>query len=267
MGHLEGITFIDSRGDGRHLITNGKDQTTKLWDIRRMTSTVNWSFISLLLSSISLFMCISLSPSLPPSSSLFFPPALITSPPRPPLIYVSLSLNTYCVFPLLLSHLSLLSLDYPLFLCFSVSFLAFPFFRSPSLQFFMSLLSLSIFSLFLSVLKSSLPHNFSLFLLNFSHNSVFNSLYIPHFFLLNFSNLSFTSLRATISLSPSLFLLSFMLLYSSHSLYCSSLYVSNSLTPISFSLHFPLPHSFSYLKLVFPLSLSLYFLTPLYTSR
>ncbi|KAJ8767549.1 hypothetical protein K2173_017618 [Erythroxylum novogranatense] len=36
MGHLEGITFLDSRGDGRYFISNGKDQTTKLWDIRRM---------------------------------------------------------------------------------------------------------------------------------------------------------------------------------------------------------------------------------------
>ncbi|KAL5097232.1 hypothetical protein RYX36_001559 [Vicia faba] len=38
MGHLEGITFINSRGDGRYLISNGKDQTTKLWDIRKMSS-------------------------------------------------------------------------------------------------------------------------------------------------------------------------------------------------------------------------------------
>ncbi|CAK9272814.1 unnamed protein product [Sphagnum jensenii] len=38
VGHLEGITFIDSRGDGRYFISNGKDQTIKLWDIRKMTS-------------------------------------------------------------------------------------------------------------------------------------------------------------------------------------------------------------------------------------
>lgn len=38
MGHLEGITFIDSRRDGRYFISNGKDQTTKLWDIRKMSS-------------------------------------------------------------------------------------------------------------------------------------------------------------------------------------------------------------------------------------
>ncbi|KAL5793023.1 hypothetical protein ACOSP7_001617 [Xanthoceras sorbifolium] len=37
MGHLEGITFLDSRGDGRYLISNGKDQAIKLWDIRKMS--------------------------------------------------------------------------------------------------------------------------------------------------------------------------------------------------------------------------------------
>ncbi|KAL2923084.1 LEC14B-like protein [Bienertia sinuspersici] len=38
IGHLEGITFIDSRGDGRYFISNGKDQAIKLWDIRKMSS-------------------------------------------------------------------------------------------------------------------------------------------------------------------------------------------------------------------------------------
>ncbi|KAK6930087.1 WD40 repeat [Dillenia turbinata] len=37
MGHLQGITFIDSKGDGRYFISNGKDQTLKLWDIRKMS--------------------------------------------------------------------------------------------------------------------------------------------------------------------------------------------------------------------------------------
>jgi WD repeat-containing protein 23 len=41
-GHLEGITFIDSRGDGRYFISNGKDQTIKLWDIRKMSSNATW---------------------------------------------------------------------------------------------------------------------------------------------------------------------------------------------------------------------------------
>ncbi|KAL6840910.1 hypothetical protein ACP4OV_029170 [Aristida adscensionis] len=37
-GHLDGVTFIDSRGDGRYLISNCKDQTIKLWDVRKMSS-------------------------------------------------------------------------------------------------------------------------------------------------------------------------------------------------------------------------------------
>jgi WD repeat-containing protein 23 len=36
VGHVEGLTHIDSRGDGRYLITNGKDQCIKLWDMRKM---------------------------------------------------------------------------------------------------------------------------------------------------------------------------------------------------------------------------------------
>ncbi|MFS7907050.1 putative transcription factor WD40-like family [Helianthus anomalus] len=39
-GHLKGITFIDSRGDGKYLISNGKDQTIRLWDIRKMSSNI-----------------------------------------------------------------------------------------------------------------------------------------------------------------------------------------------------------------------------------
>lgn len=37
-GHLDGITYIDPRGDGRYLITNSKDQTIKLWDLRKFSS-------------------------------------------------------------------------------------------------------------------------------------------------------------------------------------------------------------------------------------
>ncbi|PSN31336.1 DDB1- and CUL4-associated factor 11 [Blattella germanica] len=33
-GHMDGITYIDPRGDGRHLISNCKDQSIKLWDVR-----------------------------------------------------------------------------------------------------------------------------------------------------------------------------------------------------------------------------------------
>ncbi|KAL4432013.1 hypothetical protein ABPG77_000280 [Micractinium sp. CCAP 211/92] len=38
VGHTEGITHIDSKGDGRYLISNSKDQTIKLWDMCMMAS-------------------------------------------------------------------------------------------------------------------------------------------------------------------------------------------------------------------------------------
>ncbi|XP_014817772.1 PREDICTED: DDB1- and CUL4-associated factor 11, partial [Calidris pugnax] len=34
-GHRDGITFLHPRGDGRYLVSNSKDQTAKLWDLRR----------------------------------------------------------------------------------------------------------------------------------------------------------------------------------------------------------------------------------------
>uniref|UniRef100_A0A0N5AGR9 WD_REPEATS_REGION domain-containing protein n=1 Tax=Syphacia muris TaxID=451379 RepID=A0A0N5AGR9_9BILA len=37
-GHRDGITFIDVNDDGRYILTNSKDQTIKLWDIRRFSS-------------------------------------------------------------------------------------------------------------------------------------------------------------------------------------------------------------------------------------
>jgi len=37
-GHLEGLTHVAARGDGRHCATNSKDQTLKLWDVRKMVS-------------------------------------------------------------------------------------------------------------------------------------------------------------------------------------------------------------------------------------
>ena len=38
VGHTEGITYVDSKGDGRYVLSNGKDQTMKLWDLRKMMS-------------------------------------------------------------------------------------------------------------------------------------------------------------------------------------------------------------------------------------
>ena len=39
LGHTEGLTYIDSKGDGRYVLSNGKDQTMKLWDLRKMINT------------------------------------------------------------------------------------------------------------------------------------------------------------------------------------------------------------------------------------
>ncbi|KAF2691591.1 WD40 repeat-like protein [Lentithecium fluviatile CBS 122367] len=38
IGHTEGLTYVDSKGDGRYVLSNGKDQTAKLWDLRKMYS-------------------------------------------------------------------------------------------------------------------------------------------------------------------------------------------------------------------------------------
>ncbi|CAM9803929.1 DDB1- and CUL4-associated factor 11 isoform X1 [Lampetra fluviatilis] len=36
-GHRDGVTFIDTKGDARYLISNSKDQSIKLWDVRRFS--------------------------------------------------------------------------------------------------------------------------------------------------------------------------------------------------------------------------------------
>lgn len=38
VGHTSGITYVSAKGDGRYCISNGKDQTMKLWDIRKLVS-------------------------------------------------------------------------------------------------------------------------------------------------------------------------------------------------------------------------------------
>jgi WD repeat-containing protein 23 len=39
VGHTEGLTYIDTKGDGRYVLSNGKDQSMKLWDLRKAMST------------------------------------------------------------------------------------------------------------------------------------------------------------------------------------------------------------------------------------
>lgn len=38
IGHCEGLTHVSTKNDGRFLISNGKDQCIKLWDIRKAAS-------------------------------------------------------------------------------------------------------------------------------------------------------------------------------------------------------------------------------------
>ncbi|KDQ63158.1 hypothetical protein JAAARDRAFT_147176 [Jaapia argillacea MUCL 33604] len=39
VGHTEGITNVSAKGDGRYIISNGKDQALRLWDLRKMLSS------------------------------------------------------------------------------------------------------------------------------------------------------------------------------------------------------------------------------------
>ncbi|KAF1982864.1 WD40 repeat-like protein [Aulographum hederae CBS 113979] len=39
LGHTEGLTYVDSKGDGRYVLSNAKDQTAKLWDLRKVVAT------------------------------------------------------------------------------------------------------------------------------------------------------------------------------------------------------------------------------------
>lgn len=46
VGHIEGLTYLDSKGDGRYLLSNGKDQTMKLWDLRMAMSTERYEALN-----------------------------------------------------------------------------------------------------------------------------------------------------------------------------------------------------------------------------
>src|SRR5436190_19331234 len=45
VGHTEGLTYVDSKGDGRYVLSNGKDQMMKLWDLRKMMTTAQFDTI------------------------------------------------------------------------------------------------------------------------------------------------------------------------------------------------------------------------------
>ena len=47
VGHTEGLTYVDSKGDGRYVLSNGKDQMMKLWDLRKMVSTADFDRMDL----------------------------------------------------------------------------------------------------------------------------------------------------------------------------------------------------------------------------
>jgi DDB1- and CUL4-associated factor 11 len=47
VGHTEGLTYVDSKGDGRYVLSNGKDQMMKLWDLRKMISPGDFSRMNL----------------------------------------------------------------------------------------------------------------------------------------------------------------------------------------------------------------------------
>lgn len=47
VGHTEGLTYVDSKGDGRYVLSNGKDQMMKLWDLRKMISPNDFANIDL----------------------------------------------------------------------------------------------------------------------------------------------------------------------------------------------------------------------------
>ncbi|GAA29243.2 DDB1- and CUL4-associated factor 11 [Clonorchis sinensis] len=36
-GHMDGVTYLDSKGDGVYFLSNSKDQTVRLWDLRKHT--------------------------------------------------------------------------------------------------------------------------------------------------------------------------------------------------------------------------------------
>ncbi|GAA5919452.1 hypothetical protein JCM1841_002402 [Sporobolomyces salmonicolor] len=47
VGHTEGLTWVSPKGDGRYVLTNGKDQGMKLWDLRMMVGDADFERLRL----------------------------------------------------------------------------------------------------------------------------------------------------------------------------------------------------------------------------
>jgi WD40 repeat protein len=46
IGHTEGITNVSAKGDGRYVISNGKDQALRLWDLRKMRANAEYEEVA-----------------------------------------------------------------------------------------------------------------------------------------------------------------------------------------------------------------------------
>jgi WD repeat-containing protein 23 len=46
IGHTEGITNVSAKGDGRYVISNGKDQALRLWDLRKMRTNAEYEEVA-----------------------------------------------------------------------------------------------------------------------------------------------------------------------------------------------------------------------------
>lgn len=46
VGHTEGVATVSAKGDGRYVISNGKDQALRLWDLRSMCGTEKFDTFS-----------------------------------------------------------------------------------------------------------------------------------------------------------------------------------------------------------------------------
>ncbi|KAL0570845.1 hypothetical protein V5O48_011117 [Marasmius crinis-equi] len=43
VGHTEGLTYVSAKGDGRYVLSNGKDQAVRLWDLRKMRGSEDYT--------------------------------------------------------------------------------------------------------------------------------------------------------------------------------------------------------------------------------